>query len=693
MNQCSSDKAANIGMAPRLFMALAAILGAATLGCGGQSAESAPTQTPAAETSEPAARATTSTEKGATAATRAANDALQRGLPFDDTRDFESARRGFIAAIEGGQIKNADGRVVWDLEEFSFIEPTPDQPAPETVNPSLWRMAKLLRNHGLYEVVPGHIYQVRGYDLSNMSIIRGKRGWILIDPLLSEPTGKAALELVNRELGKRPVTAVIHTHSHIDHFGGIRGVVDEADVKKGKVQIIAPEDFLEASVSENVIAGNVMSRRTAYMYGNLMPRSPQGMVGTGLGITLSTGDPGLLPPTKTITRTGQKMRVDGIEIQFLMAPDSEAPAEFLFYFPKFKALCSSEDVTHVLHNLYTLRGARFRDGLKWSKYLQQVLDMWGDKADVMFASHHWPTWGNDDVQELVRKQRDVYRYIHDQTLRLANHGLTPIEIAEEIELPPSLAQVWANRGYYGSVSHNVRSQYGLYLGWFDGNPSELHKLPPVEAGTRYVEFMGGADAVVERAHTYFDKGDYRWVAEVLKHVVFADPTHRDAKNLLADAYEQLGYQAESGPWRNFYLTGAMELRKGVEVKPAFKTASPDVVRAMSVESFFDFLGVRLNGPRAEGNNLSLNFVFTDTKAKYMLGVENAALHYSKGRDPDADATLTLTRAALNDIILGEATLEELVANGKARVSGDEQAVRSFVDLLDDFEFWFNIVEP
>ena len=470
--------------------------------------------------------------------------------------------------------------------------------------------------------------------------------------------------------------------------------MDVADVKKGKVRIIAPEDFLEASVSENVIAGNVMSRRAAYMYGNLVPKAHDGMVGAGLGITTSTGNPGILPPTTEITTTGQKMTVDGIPIEFLMAPDSEAPAEILFYFPRFKAICSAEDVTHVLHNLYTLRGARFRDGLKWSKYLQQVLDMWGDEAEVMFASHHWPTWGNAEVKELVAKQRDLYRYIHDETLRLANHGQTPLEIAEELELPPSLAQTWANRGYYGSVSHNVRSQYGLYLGWFDGNPSNLHQLPPVEAAKRYVEFMGGADAVVERAHEYFDKGEYRWVAQVVKHVVFANPDHTDAKNLLADAYEQLGYQAESGPWRNFYLSGAKELRDGVKVLPTPNTASPDTVRAMSLDTFFDFLGVRLNGPKAEGQALSLNFDFTDTRDKYALGVENATLHYSKGRlNPGAGVTVTLTRAAINEIILGQATVEEQIEAGKVRIEGDEGVLRSFVGLLDNFELWFNIVTP
>jgi alkyl sulfatase BDS1-like metallo-beta-lactamase superfamily hydrolase len=632
--------------------------------------------------------------KPATEATKAANLAVLEQLPFSDQEDFVNVKRGFIAAIEGGRIENAQGRAIWDLGQFSFVDTSAETPAPDTVNPSLWRMTKLILNHGLYEVVEGQIYQVRGYDLSNMTIVRGNTGWILIDPLLSAETAAAALALVNETLGKRPVSAVIFTHSHIDHYGGIRGVVDEADVKSGKVRIIAGEDFLEYSVSENVIAGNVMSRRAAYMYGNLLPKGPKGMVGAGLGITTSTGTPGILPETDTITHTGQKLTVDGVDIEFLLAPGSEAPVEIMFYFPAFKALSTSEDVTHVLHNLYTLRGARYRDGLRWSKYLQELLDLWGDKTEVMFASHHWPTWGNSDIRELIAKQRDLYRYIHDQTLRYANHGLTPREIAEQLTLPPSLSQTWANRGYYGSVSHDVRAQYGLYLGFFDGNPSNLHKLPPTDVGERYVAFMGGADAVVEMAKKSFDEGEYRWVAEVVNHVVFANPDHVGAKSLLADTYEQLGYQAESGPWRNFYLTGAKELREGVKVLPTPNTASPDTVRAMALDTFFDFLGVRLNGPKAVGKKIALNFEFTDTGDRYALGVENAALHYSKGRlHTKPNASLTLTRSSLNDIILGVASLDDKIESGEVRIDGSRSSLDDFVGLLDSFELWFNIVTP
>jgi alkyl sulfatase BDS1-like metallo-beta-lactamase superfamily hydrolase len=627
--------------------------------------------------------------KPATESTKAANAAVLKQLPFSDQTDFENAKKGFIAEIPGGVIKNDKGRAVWDITQFDFIEGD----APDTVNPSLWRQGDLITMPGLYKVTD-NIYQVRGYDLSNMSIIKGKTGWIIIDPLLSAETGKAALQLVNENLGERPVVAVIYTHSHIDHYGGVRGVVNEEDVKSGKVKIIAPEGFVESSVSENVIAGNVMSRRAAYMYGNLLPKNKKGMVGAGLGPTTSTGSPGLLIPTDIISKTGQKMTVDGIEMEFLFAPDSEAPAEMLFYFPQFKAIMAAEVVTHAFHNLYTLRGAKVRNGLLWSKYLNESIDLWGGDAEIIFASHHWPTWGNEEIVDYLKKQRDLYRYIHDQTLRLANEGYTPREIAEIVKLPDSLDTEFYNRGYYGTVSHNVRAQYQLYLGWFDGNPANLHKLPPVEAAKRYVEFMGGSDAVIANAKKSYNQGDYRWVTEVMNHVVFAEPANKAARELQADALEQLGYQAESGPWRNFYLTGAKELRDGVKVLPTPNTASPDTVRAMTIESFLDFLGVRLNGPKADGKDIKINFDFTDTGQQYALGVENSALHYTPNKkDPKADATIILTRPALNDIILGTSTVQDQIKDGSVKIEGNPEALNEFIALLDNFELWFNIVTP
>jgi alkyl sulfatase BDS1-like metallo-beta-lactamase superfamily hydrolase len=468
--------------------------------------------------------------------------------------------------------------------------------------------------------------------------------------------------------------------------------VKQADLDAGKVKMLGPEDFTRAAVGENVIAGNAMSRRASYMYGNLVGKSPTGQVDGGLGKTTSTGTIGIVVPTDHATKTGETITLDGIELHVIMAPESEAPAEFMFYLPKYKAFCAVEDATHTLHNLYTLRGAKVRDGLLWSKYLQQALDMFGDDMQVVFASHHWPTWGNERCIALLKSQRDMYRYIHDQTMRLANTGLTPREIGEQIRLPPSLAVQWSCRSYYGSVYHDAVAQYNLRLGFFDGVPANLHPHTPVDSGRRYVAFMGGADNVLRQARQSYDEGDYRWVAEVLNHVVFADSDNIAAKNLLADAYEQLGYQAESGPWRNFYLTGALELRHGVTKLPVPNTASPDTIRAMPIEMFFDFLGVRLNGKRAADLTVAFNLELTDTNEKYILGVENAAIHYSKGRSlPNADASIIMTRASMNDVMLGTATMENQIVAGKAKLTGDPQKLAKFVSCLDTFELWFNIV--
>jgi alkyl sulfatase BDS1-like metallo-beta-lactamase superfamily hydrolase len=631
-----------------------------------------------------------------TEATLRANDALRRTLSFDDTRDFEDARRGFVAALpDPVVIRGEGGRPVWDLQQYAFLGTNPQDDAPPTVNPSLWRNAKLNMIHGLFQVVDGSIWQVRGYDLSVMSIIRGDVGWIVVDPFVSAEVARTVWrDLVVPNLGQRPITAVIYTHSHIDHYGGVRGLVEEADVAAGRVKILAPEGFTEAAVAENVIAGNVMGRRASYMYGNLLPKGPSGQIDGGLGKTTSTGTPGLIVPTDLVRETGQKVMLDGVEMVCILAPDSEAPAEFLFFLPRQRALCAAEDATHTMHNLYTLRGAKFRDGLKWSKYLQQALDMFGAEMQVVFASHHWPTWDNERCRVFLSSQRDLFRYIHDQTLRMANQGMTPLEIGEQIKLPDSMDRVWSNRGYYGSLYHNARAQYGLYLGWFDGVPANLHPLPPTEAGKRYVEFMGGAEALLRRARTSYDQGEYRWVAEVVNHLVFAEPGNRAAKDLLADAYEQMGFQAESGPWRNFYLTGATELRRGVNRLPTPNTASPDTIRAMPMETFFDYLGVRLNGDRAAGKRIELNFVLTDTGERYVLGVENATLHYSADRQAErADATLTTPRAAFNDVMLGATTLEQQVIAGRAQVDGSASKLGEFISLLDTFEFWFPIVTP
>ncbi|MDW9550050.1 alkyl sulfatase dimerization domain-containing protein [Sinorhizobium meliloti] len=631
------------------------------------------------------------TQKDATEATRAANDALLTQLPFDDTSDFDDAKRGLIAPLPTEMIQGQGGNAIWNPQQYSFI--TEGAEAPATVNPSLWRQSQLINISGLFEVTEG-LYQVRNFDLSNMTIIEGTEGITIVDPLVSSETAKAALDLYRKHRGNKPVKAVIYTHSHVDHYGGVRGIVDEADVTSGAVKIYAPEGFLEAAVAENVMAGTAMSRRASYMYGNLLKADPKGQVGAGLGTTTSAGTVTLIPPTNIVTETGQKETIDGLTYEFLMAPGSEAPSEMLWYIEEKKAIQTSEDATHTLHNTYSLRGAKIREPLPWSKYLNQALTMWGDEAEIIFAQHHWPTWGNDNVKELLSKQRDLYRYINDQTLHMVNQGMTMREIAEAFKLPDSLAKFWANRGYYGSVYHDVAATYVLYLGWFDGNPSTLHELPPAEASKKYVEFMGGADAVLEKARKSYEQGEYRWVAQVANHVVFADPNNQDAKNLTADALEQLGYQAESGPWRNFYLTGAKELRDGVTELPTPNTASPDTVRAMSLDLFFDYLGMRLNSEKAGDTKLTLNFDFGEEDGKYLLQLENGVLNNTAGQQADnADATITLTRDSLNGIVLGETTLEKAIADGSIKVTGDNAKLGQLVSMLDNFEFWFNIVTP
>ncbi|BDC42775.1 alkyl sulfatase [Paraburkholderia terrae] len=591
-------------------------------------------------------------------------------------------------------IKGTGDYPAWNLQQFAFISGGPENNSPPTVNPSLWRNAKLNMHHGLFQVVDG-IWQVRGYDLSVMSIIRGNQGYIVVDPFVTaEVASTVWKELVVPHLGDKPITHVIYTHSHVDHYGGVRGIVSEDDVKAGKVKIVAPVGFTEAAVGENIIAGNAMGRRASYMYGSLLPRSPTGGIDGGLGKTTSVGTISMITPTTFAEKTGQTMTLDGVDITVLMAPESEAPSEFMFYLPKFKAFCAAEDATHTLHNLYTLRGAKVRDALLWSKYLQASIDMFGGDAQVLFASHYWPTWGNDRIVSFLSAQRDMYRYLHDQTMRLANTGYTPREIGETIRLPDSLAKHWYCRSYYGTVYHDVVAQYNLRLGFFDGVPANLHQLPPVENGKRYVEFMGGPAAVLSKAQAYYDKGEYRWVAEVVNHVVFSNPQNTAAKQLLADAYEQLGYQSESAPWRNFYLTGAMELRDGIKKVPAPAPASPDTIRAMPLEMFLDYQGIRLNGDRAAGKTVLLNLTLTDTKENYVVGVENSAIHYSKGKTANnADASITMTRADLNNVMLGSTSMQKLVMSGGAKIDGNSQKLGEFISWLDNFDFYFNIVTP
>ncbi|WP_279460828.1 alkyl/aryl-sulfatase [Aeromonas dhakensis] len=621
-----------------------------------------------------------------------ANQNVLHTLPFNDKQDFEDARRGFIAKPDTLTIKDEQGNVVWDLEQYKTYIGL-DKTAPDTVNPSLWRNAQLNMEYGLFKVTD-KIYQIRGFDLSNITFIQGDKGWIVFDPLISPQTAKAALAFINKTLGERPVTAVVYSHSHVDHYGGAAGLFNSPDeVKKNGVQIIAPEGFTEHAVSENVIAGNAMARRAVYMYGALLPRNAQGGVNGGLGQTTSTGVPSLLLPTRFITKTGEEVTLDGVRMIFQMTPGTEAPAEMNTWFPESKALWMAENTTNTMHNILTLRGAQVRDALKWSSYLNETIETWGDQAQVKFQSHHWPRWGNASIVDYFKKQRDLYKYIHDQSVRLMNMGYTGEEISEKIALPPELNDFWPNRGYYGTLRHNSRAVYQRYMGWYSGNPSDLDNLPPEMVGPKYVEFMGGEQALLKKAKASFDKGEYRWVAEVLKHLVFANPNNQEGKLLLADALEQLGYQAESGPWRSVYLQGAYELRNGVPTAGGTVTASPDTIRAMSPSMLFDYLAVRINPEKAAGKKMVIDMDFTDIGEKHTLSLENAVLNHSTRYAAKPDVTLTLSKQTLDDIQLGQGTLEQKIASGEIKVQGNQQTFSDFVGLLDKFNFWFNIVTP
>ncbi|HEY8126972.1 MAG TPA: alkyl sulfatase dimerization domain-containing protein [Methylocystis sp.] len=628
--------------------------------------------------------------KPATEATKSANRAVLQSLNFDDREDFDNAARGLIDKPNSLTIKDASGRVVWDMESFkSFIV---DKPAPDSVNPSLWRNAQLNMHYGLYKV-HDRIFQVRGYDLSNITFIRGDKGWIVFDPLISTETAKAAFELIAQNLGERPIVAVVYSHSHVDHYGGARGIIDAADVKAGKVQVLAPEHFAEHAVSENVIAGNAMSRRAIFMYGAMLPRGERGSVGAGLGQTTSTGVISLILPTREIKKTGETVTIDGVRMVFQMTPGTEAPAEMNTYFPQFRAMWMAENATNTMHNILTLRGAQVRDALKWARYLDETIDLFADKTDVKFQSHHWPLWGREKIVDYLKKQRDLYKYIHDQSVNLLNKGYTGVELSNMIRLPPELDKTWADRGYYGSLKHNSRAVYQRYMGFYDGNPTTLDQLPRAESAKKYVEYMSGAPAILKRARADFDAGEYRWVAEALTHAVFADPNNKEAKDLLADAYEQMGYQAESGPWRAIYLQGAFELRNGVPESGGLNTASPDTIEAMPPEMTWDYLAVRLNGPKAVGKKLILNIEFTDPKRLYRLAVENGVLNYSDKPAPNPDAKATLKKSTLDRIELGLLTPEQAIASGELKVEGKRETFVEFVGLLDKFPFWFHIVTP
>jgi alkyl sulfatase BDS1-like metallo-beta-lactamase superfamily hydrolase len=629
--------------------------------------------------------------KDATKYTVEANKAVANALPFSDKKDFEDAQRGFIAKPDTVTIKDANDNIVWDLEEYKTYIGL-DKPAPDTVNPSLWRNAQLGMIHGLFEVTE-NIYQVRGFDLSNITFVKGDTGWIVFDPLISSETAKAALDLVNKELGERPVVAIIYSHSHIDHYGGATGIISLDDVAAGKVAIISPEHFAEHAISENVIAGNAMGRRAIYMYGALLPRNAKGGVNGGLGQTTSTGSAGLILPSLEIKESFQEVTIDGVKMVFQLTPGTEAPAEMNTWFPDWNALWMAENTTNTMHNILTLRGAQVRDALKWASYLNETIETWGGDVKVKFQSHHWPLWGNDEINAYFKKQRDIYKFTHDQSVRLMNQGYNGEEISEIITLPEELENNWATRGYYGTLRHNSRAVYQRYMGWYNGNPSDLNNLPQEDVAIKYVEFMGGADAIISKATGSFDKGEYRWVAEVMKHVVFADPENTAAKELLADTLEQLGYQSESGPWRSVYLQGAFELRNGVPDGGGTVTATPDTIRAMTPDMLFDYLSVRLDSEKAAGKTFNINLDFTDLESHYTLTVENAVLNYTQKQHKQADVTLKLSKDTLDGIQLGEKTFDQAIEDGDIEINGNKEVFDDFLTMIVDYNFWFNIVTP
>lgn len=623
--------------------------------------------------------------------TMAHNQSVQKRLPADRHHDFEAAKRGFIGTFKGEQakIRNRDGALVWDLDQYAFLE----GPSPDSTHPGLWRQALLNNHHGLFEVTEG-LYQVRGFDLANMSIIEGDSGLIIVDPLTSEETAKAALALTRQHLGDAPVVAVIFTHSHIDHFAGVWGVISKADYAAGKVRVIAPEGFMEEATSENVVAGIAMSRRASYMYGRRLPRDARGHIDSGLGKSPAFGTFGIAMPTEIIDRTGTRLTIDGLEFVFQNAPGSEAPAELTFAIPKLKAYSGAEVATQTLHNLYTLRGAKVRDALKWSAYIDELITL-SAGSEVYFASHHWPVWGRDRIAAYLELHRDTYKYIHDQTVRLMNNGYTSREIAEHLQLPPALASAYSNRGYYGTLKHNSKAVYQNYMGWYDANPAHLDALPPEEAARRYVDLAGGTEALLQKARSALEEGDYRWTAELLNHLVFDQPDHDAAKELLARTYDQLGYQAESGPWRDVYLSAAFELRFGAPEEPEIEMKSLlGILEQTPMDKFFQSMSVRLDAEDAEGEEQQVEVVFTDLNESYLLSVKNSVLHVTQ--DPDthqANASLRLTRDLFTRMLVGDVGIKEVLTSDDLDIEGSTLQLLRFFSLFEIPDSEFNIVTP
>jgi len=623
----------------------------------------------------------------ATAVTQEHNERVRASMS-ETTDNRAAAQRGLVAQASETAILNSDGSLAWDLSAFSFLS----EEAPSTVNPSLWRQSQLNTLHGLYEVTDG-IWQVRGYDLAVMTVIRGESGWIVVDPLTTPATAAAGLTLVNEHLGSLPVAAVLYTHSHADHFGGVRGVLTEEEIEAGEIPIVAPHGFTEAAVKENLLVGNAMIRRSQFQFGTLLPPGPAQHVGTGLGQRLSIGEVGLVHANREINPEGESLSLDGILFEFVDAAGTEAPAEFVFYLPQFKALCGTEVVSHTFHNLLTPRGAKARDALRWSQVIDSMLMTYGEQAEVLFGSHHWPTWGGDAIRGLLKNQRDRYRHVHDQTLRLANQGLTMHEIAEALDQPVFIQDDFSVRDYYGTLNHNVKAVYQYYFGWWDGVPANYHPHPPKPLSERYVEAMGGPDTALNQGITAFQEGDYRWAAQVFNHLVFSDETDEAAKRWLAASYEQMGFQAESGAWRNYYLTAASELRHGLPKTPTVSTGNRAFYAAVDTLDLFDALAVRFDPSRYPHASANLHFTFPDRGDEISLDITEAVSFPRQGHQGEADVTVRLNRSDLDRLLLGEVTVNDLMADQSLTLDGDPLLFFGYLQALDRFDPWFNVVTP
>ncbi|QIK61561.1 MBL fold metallo-hydrolase [Dysgonomonas sp. HDW5A] len=613
---------------------------------------------------------------------------LKSTLPFEDKQDFEEQKKGFIAAPDFKQIMAEDGHTAWDMGRYDFLLDGKDF---YSINPSLQRQAILNMNYGLYEVIPG-IYQIRGFDLANISFIKGDTGWIIFDPLTCKETAAAALKFINEQLGERPVVAVVYSHSHGDHFGGVRGVVDEADVVNGKVKIIAPEGFMEHAVAENVYAGTAMSRRLFYQYGVLLPADPHGHVDQSIGKNVSAGNLGLIEPNIIITKDIDTLTIDGVKMVFQSTHGTEAPAEMNTYFPDMKAFWAAENITGTIHNIYTLRGALVRDALEWSKKINEALWLFGPDTQVMFASHSWPRFGNQRVQEVMKGQRDTYANLNNGVLFLANQGVTINEVHNVYQVPLSLQNQWYARSYHGSVEHNSRAVINRYLGYWDCNPATLIPLSPAESAPLYVEMMGGANSIIKKGKELFDQGKYLYAVEILNKLVYAEPKNQIAKDLLADCYEQIGYQKESPSVRNSFLAGAYELRNGIPQGASPKGTGPDMIKAMGVNLWLDFLGIRVDSKKAEGMHFVINLILPDINEKYIVEMSNATLTNIQGfQSPNPDLTLTVNRNDLSLIMMGVKNFDDLIASGIVQAKGDTKIISQLASVLDQFEIGFEIL--